>query len=71
MATSRQIGSKPRRNRVKRRVKSAMAKLGPLNALDLVIVCKSSADALEFSNLQDEIGRLLDETRKRWEERSE
>lgn len=67
IATSRQIGNKPRRNRVKRRVIEALRRLGPHSGLDLVIVCQRNAERAKFEDLVDDLERALKQLRSRWE----
>lgn len=68
-ATTRKIGCHARRNRQKRRAKSAwdLAKLVNRFDLDFVILVNSSAPQQSFEILQAELEQLHEELIRRWE----
>jgi ribonuclease P protein component len=72
IATSRKIGSRPRRNHAKRRLREAIflqrSRLDP--AMDYVFVIGSSNLALSWPDLTRELTVLIEEGAKRWAEGS-
>ncbi len=72
IATAKAIGSVPRRNRQKRRVREAFwLDPGEKHNLDWVIVVKASAVDRTFGELAFQLGGLIVETQQRWADDSE
>lgn len=66
-ATVKKIGCHARRNRQKRRAREAYNALAQENVgLDIAVLVRESADKASFDELTEELGRLLEETRRRW-----
>ncbi|RYG48875.1 ribonuclease P protein component [bacterium] len=70
IATSRKIGSKPRRNRAKRRVKEAARLNGKLPQWDLVLVVSQDAVDVPFPALRGDVERAVAEAIAKWAEKS-
>lgn len=72
-ATSRAIGNRPQRNRVRRRIQAAFRELkAELPAgLDLIIQAKAEAKNTSFGELRDQLRNGLEATARRWESKSE
>lgn len=72
VATSRSIGSKPERNRAKRRVREAFWVCGiDGSTLDWVLVVKASAVRADFETLVAQMTELKRESLARWADASE
>lgn len=73
IATSRKIGSKPKRNREKRRMREAFRKNQDRVCanLDYVAVASLRTASAPFQALTEELGRALDEMNRRWDAASE
>ncbi|MFM9872605.1 MAG: ribonuclease P protein component [Fimbriimonadaceae bacterium] len=72
VTTSRKIGCRARRNRVRRRVREiARIQESRLAKWDSVIVAKASADHAKFETVCNDLGQLIDELERRWEKQSE
>lgn len=72
MTTSRKIGNRARRNRVKRRIREA-ARSHQLRLAnwDSVILARESADNADFKRITGDLGELINELERRWEKQSE
>ena len=71
-ATVKKIGCHARRNRQKRRAREAYNAIAPQNVgLDMAVLVRDSADKASFDELTEELGRLLEETKRRWAGSSE
>jgi len=72
-ATSRAIGNRPQRNRVRRRLQSAFRELTPLlpPGLDVIIQAKAEAANATFDGLRIELRQGIEETARRWANRLE
>jgi ribonuclease P protein component len=67
IATSKKIGSKPPRNRAKRRFREAIRTQNLVDsALDYVLVVQTSGADAPFERIQEEMRRLFQEAGKRW-----
>jgi ribonuclease P protein component len=73
IATSRKIGSKPKRNREKRRMREAFRRNRHRvrASLDYVAVASPRTASAPFQALAEELGRALDELNRRWDAASE
>lgn len=72
VATSRTIGNKPRRHKVRRRALEAFNGLGvEAKALDLIIVCHRNADGAPFEKIKSELKQQMEAMSLRWEEKLE
>ena len=73
IAVSKKIGSKPRRNRLKRRFRSAISSLPDLldHRLDFVIVVNAEAIDAPFGHINDEVRALFSKVKQRWAEELE
>ncbi|MBX3113576.1 MAG: ribonuclease P protein component [Fimbriimonadaceae bacterium] len=72
IATSQSIGSKPQRNRVKRRIREAIRPFLPrLMSWDMVVLAKGPTSLAEFREICNQLGELIDEMEQRWEKQSE
>ena len=71
-ATAKKIGCHARRNRQKRRAREAYNATSPHNvSLDMAVLVRDCADTASFDELTEELGRLLEETNRRWAGSSE
>lgn len=72
-ATAKATGGKPRRNRCKRRVReAARANLGRIpTTLDTVLFAKKETVEAPWSELEDDVRRVLDLVARRWDDESE
>lgn len=72
-ATSRAIGNRPQRNRIRRRTQAAFRELSDLlpTGLDLIVQVKSDAPNAGYEELKEQMRHGLEETVRRWEKRSE
>jgi ribonuclease P protein component len=68
IATSKKIGSKPKRNRVKRQFREAIRIQFQLidSRLDYVLIVKTDASESSFERIQEETGNLFREAAERW-----
>ncbi|MCB0825088.1 MAG: ribonuclease P protein component [Armatimonadetes bacterium] len=72
IATSRKLGSRPRRNLFKRRMKAIATNYGDQMAnFDWVVSVKHSAAQATYPDLATELGELITESLRRWEKQSE
>ncbi|MBS1713374.1 MAG: ribonuclease P protein component [Armatimonadetes bacterium] len=66
-ATARAIGCHARRNRAKRRARAAFNALPPLSVrADMAVLVREEAAKAEWNELVEELGRLCEETQRRW-----
>ena len=72
-ATSRKIGSQPRRNLAKRIFREAynLNRGSDTPLLDLVVVIQPSSQEASFVQIKEELRVLMEKTVLRWEKRSE
>lgn len=68
IAVSKKIGSKPRRNKLKRRFRAAIASAPDLleQRLDFVIVVNAEASEAAFESVEKEVRALFTMVIKRW-----
>lgn len=68
IATSKKLGSKPARNRCKRRIREAFKAqpTRPENGLDYVVVAFQASGQAPFQQIADELKRLTAELDQRW-----
>lgn len=71
VATSKSLGNRPQRNRIRRRIQSACRQVGVPSSLDLVVLAKGSAADATYEDLVLEIQESLEELTARWDARSE
>ncbi len=72
IATSRLIGNRPRRNRVRRRVREAVRiQAERLVRWDCVVIAKSACAHAEFAEICRQSSELIDEMERRWAAQSE
>lgn len=71
-AASKKIGSKPRRNRGKRRLKEALRLQPELiqTGLDYVVIALESASLRTFADLKAEVKSAMEQLNQKWVERS-
>ncbi|MBL8060162.1 MAG: ribonuclease P protein component [Chthonomonas sp.] len=62
--TSRSIGNRPRRNRVKRRLREALPEV---NQLDIVVLGQRNADQAPFEEIRGELKKHMEALAQRWE----
>ena len=68
VATTKRIGCHARRNRQKRRAREAVNATGlGFVDLDMAVLVRETADKTSFDELTEELKRLLEETRQRWD----
>ncbi|MBI5707574.1 MAG: ribonuclease P protein component [Armatimonadetes bacterium] len=68
IATPKKLGSSPRRNRLKRRLKEAVRLSGATReGLDIVIIGVAAALDAPFKELQDDLAEAFRKLHKRWE----
>lgn len=66
--TSRSIGNRPRRNRVRRQMQAAIQ----ANAeLDIVVLGQRNAEKASFEELRGELNKQMEALAQRWENASE
>jgi ribonuclease P protein component len=71
IATSRSVGGKPQRNRLKRRIREALRRCGEVPAgLDMVAQVGAQWRKTPFQELSQELSRLMEQVRARWESES-
>jgi ribonuclease P protein component len=68
IATAKKIGVKPRRNRVKRRVREAIRLAERNLGLDYVVIASPGVADAPFGRIGEEVRRLLNEAEARWAE---
>lgn len=70
IATAKKIGDRPARNRAKRRVREAVRLLSDPHdlRLDYVVVVSPAAANAPFSQIQEELARLVPGAKERWAE---
>lgn len=65
-ATSKKIGSKPQRNRAKRRAREAARKTNLDPRLDYVVVVQAEAPTASFERLAEDLAKAIEGMRDRW-----
>jgi len=73
VATAKKIGTKPPRNRAKRRYREAVRTQSGLldSRFDFVLIVTESGARAPFERIQEEVRRLFAESVKRWADESE
>jgi len=66
-ATAKVIGCHVRRNRAKRRARAAFNALKPLSVkVDMAVLVRGEAAKADWNECVEELGRLCEETQRRW-----